>query len=311
MIWYGPAIYPQFRCIAGDCQHSCCIGWEIDIDSETENTYRSVGGEFGKTLCGHMKWEDGVTSFALTQDERCPFLNSRGLCDIYTTLGEDALCQICRDHPRFRNYFSSRGEIGLGLCCEAAASLILGCQEPMTFVPLFDDGEICIASDEWEAYLIHERDKIIELCQLRGLPLHTREDMICAQVGAKVPDFSLAEWMDILLSLERMDTAWDELLLSCKEVEAVTQPQNEIPYEQFLVYLLFRHVSGGEDQQDLQARAAFCVLCSRLLRAIVYANPTVSMVECARLFSAEVEYSQENTERLLMMLEDMQTEGCL
>ena len=28
----APNYYPAFRCIADKCRHSCCIGWEIDID---------------------------------------------------------------------------------------------------------------------------------------------------------------------------------------------------------------------------------------------------------------------------------------
>ena len=42
-----PDYYPLFRCIAGKCRHNCCIGWEIDIDPDTHDFYKSVGGEFG------------------------------------------------------------------------------------------------------------------------------------------------------------------------------------------------------------------------------------------------------------------------
>ena len=27
-----PDYYKEFSCIADHCRHSCCIGWEIDID---------------------------------------------------------------------------------------------------------------------------------------------------------------------------------------------------------------------------------------------------------------------------------------
>ena len=141
MLWYVPHIYGDFHCIATACKHNCCIGWEIDIDDRTKEAYRGVAGPFGERLANSICEADGVSSFRLTEGERCPFLNCQNLCDIHLVLGEEALCQICRDHPRFRNYFSSRGEIGLGLSCEAAARLILNRQEPMTFIPLFDDGE--------------------------------------------------------------------------------------------------------------------------------------------------------------------------
>ena len=31
---YAPKYYQQFHCIADKCKHSCCIGWEIDIDKD-------------------------------------------------------------------------------------------------------------------------------------------------------------------------------------------------------------------------------------------------------------------------------------
>ena len=33
---YAPEYYKQFQCIADKCTHSCCIGWEIDIDEITD-----------------------------------------------------------------------------------------------------------------------------------------------------------------------------------------------------------------------------------------------------------------------------------
>ena len=36
-----PNYYYEFKCIASDCRHNCCIGWKIDIDDETEINYKS------------------------------------------------------------------------------------------------------------------------------------------------------------------------------------------------------------------------------------------------------------------------------
>ena len=81
MIFRIPEYYRKFRCIADKCRDNCCIGWEIDIDDETADFYRSVEGEFGERL------KDSINegSFILTEDERCPFLSRRGLCDIFTS----------------------------------------------------------------------------------------------------------------------------------------------------------------------------------------------------------------------------------
>ena len=125
MIYAFPEYYADFACIAGDCRHSCCIGWEIDIDDSTAEKYRSCSGELGKRMKNCIDWETQPPHFVLCDGERCPFLNENNLCDIILEKGEEALSQICSDHPRFRSEFSHCTEIGLGLSCEAAAKLIL------------------------------------------------------------------------------------------------------------------------------------------------------------------------------------------
>ena len=136
----APEYYTKFHCIADKCRHSCCVGWEIAIDPDKLVYYRSIEGEFGARLQKGIAEADDAAQFILDDEERCPFLNRTGLCDMITALGEDALCQICRDHPRFRNFYADRTEIGLGLCCEAAGELILSQQEKLTLITLEDDG---------------------------------------------------------------------------------------------------------------------------------------------------------------------------
>lgn len=47
-----PEYYEHFQCSASACQDNCCIGWEIDIDPESDRQYRQVGGAFGARLQG-------------------------------------------------------------------------------------------------------------------------------------------------------------------------------------------------------------------------------------------------------------------
>ena len=123
-----PQYYKEFNCVASKCKHNCCIGWEIDIDSSTYNYYKSIDGEFGEKLKNSIA-ETDCPHFINADNGRCPHLNQNNLCDIILTLGEEALCEICTLHPRFINYFESRQEMGLGLCCEEAARIILTSKE--------------------------------------------------------------------------------------------------------------------------------------------------------------------------------------
>ena len=137
----APDYYKDFRCIAGACKHSCCIGWEIDVDPDKLAYYDTVTGPLGDRLQKGIDRTAQPPHFILGEHERCPFLNKEGLCDLIIGLGEDSLCQICRDHPRYRSFFVSRTEIGVGLCCEAAAALILKKTEKTKLVTLEEDGE--------------------------------------------------------------------------------------------------------------------------------------------------------------------------
>ena len=133
--------YPKFQCIADKCRHSCCLGWEIDIDPDTREHYATLKDPYAKTINDNIE-DDPEPHFRLTSDERCPFLNSRGLCDMILNIGEEHLCNICRDHPRYRN----NGEIGLGICCEEALRLLIEETDPITEIEVEDD--YCDDDDE-------------------------------------------------------------------------------------------------------------------------------------------------------------------
>lgn len=123
MLFRRPCYYDKFRCTADKCTDNCCIGWEICIDSETADFYKTVGGDLGIRLKENISTE-GEPSFIL-KNERCPFLNKNNLCDIITELGETSLCQICRDHPRWFEWYGNEKEGGIGLSCPEGARLIL------------------------------------------------------------------------------------------------------------------------------------------------------------------------------------------
>ena len=50
MILIKPDYYDVFKCKADKCTDNCCIGWEIDIDENTDNLYKNINRDFGKYL---------------------------------------------------------------------------------------------------------------------------------------------------------------------------------------------------------------------------------------------------------------------
>lgn len=292
----APDYYSEFRCIADKCRHSCCIGWEIDIDPDTRRKYRSVPGAFGKRLNDAIA-DDEVSSFRLGADERCPMLNANGLCDLMTELGEDALCQICADHPRYRNYFTDRTEIGLGLCCEEAARIILSRETPLRFVVLEDDGQD-ETPDEYEAALLASREVLLRVLGEEAVPLEGRLEELLRLGGLMIPAL---DWADVYRGLERLDPAWDDCLdgldLRCPAPEHL-----QGPLTRFCEYMICRHLPGVLEDEDIPGRVALCVLSTRVLSALCAARDGCTLADCieyARMYSAEIEYSQENIAALL------------
>ena len=58
---YAPKYYQQFHCIADKCKHSCCIGWDVYLDEETEGKYANLQGDLGASIRSHLcEKEDGI-----------------------------------------------------------------------------------------------------------------------------------------------------------------------------------------------------------------------------------------------------------
>ncbi len=136
-----PSYYDSFRCIASACSDTCCAGWEIGIDPVSRERYRKMEGPLGEKLRASLQMDGEDCSFRLVEGERCPFLTGENLCQLILEKGEESLCAICREHPRFHRWFGSLMESGLGLCCEEAARLILHDREPGRLLEEEGEGE--------------------------------------------------------------------------------------------------------------------------------------------------------------------------
>lgn len=300
MLWVYPDYYNEFKCINKKCKHNCCIGWEIDIDEDTFDFYKSIKGEFGERLRQNIDISD-TPHFVLGEKERCPFLNKENLCDIIITLGEDNICDICKEHPRFHNELPTRTESGLGLCCEEAARIILGKKEKVKLVFSGDEAE--------KEEIIDLRDKVISVLQNRNKPIGKRITEIYDCFGVTKVKIDFKKWVDIFLSLERLDDGWTEILLILKQNIATADfdgfkeyiKKRESEYEQLLVYIIYRHFANSFDIKEAYQVVAFAELVCRLIFSIGAVLFTLNgdftfndQIETVRMFSSEIEYSDEN-----------------
>ena len=285
-----PDYYEQFACIGGACEHNCCIGWEIDIDEDTLALYESAEGPLGERLRRSISY-DGTPHFILDEKERCPFLNEQNLCDIITELGKPCLCDVCAVHPRFVNEWEGRCEKGLGLCCEAAGALILSKTTPVRLL-----GTAPVTP------LTLRRDALIAALQERDRPVLARLQALC-------PASAVTELALRFQPTEELDPRWRKRLTAlARDFRGEMLPPfadhmaaRDTEYEQLAVYLLYRHFPAA--LENVLPFVADAVRLIYALGALQYhqtgAFTLADQVELCRLFSAEIEYSDENLTALM------------
>ena len=168
----------------------------------------------------------------------------------------------------------------------------------MQLIALEDDGKDADLPEE-EAALLSLRGELIALMQDTSMPLEARLDALLDAVDFAIPD---RDWAAVYRQLERLDPAWDALL----DTLPASLPLPPTPFEPALanagVYLLYRHIPGALEDDDVPGRVALCVLSVRVLAALCAAKPgctTADLIDFARMYSAEVEYSEDNIAALL------------
>lgn len=181
MLYTVPDYYKKFRCLAGECPETCCAGWQIVIDQKSLRNYRVYEGTFGNRLRNSINWEEGT--FFQDEEKRCAFLNEDNLCDMHIEAGAHVMCATCRKYPRHIEVFDNEREISLSMSCPMAAELILGKEEPVTFIQKEDDKED--PEDENFDFLLYSalqdsRKLMIEILQNREESIYIRMAKVLA-----------------------------------------------------------------------------------------------------------------------------------
>lgn len=294
---FVPKYYEKFKCIAERCTHSCCVGWEIDVDEKTFARHDASEHPLSRELLSVTSECDGVKYIELCESGRCPFLDGCGLCRIISELGEEYTSRICREHPRFYHRIGERVECGIGAVCEEAASIILSSDCYDSFVKI--SREACDTASGDECALIH-RSEIFTL--LRSHSLSDAVASICEKYGINITALSGQRISDAVAELELLDEGHRDMLA---KVSFSFSSFTEEYLKRFLAYLVFRHVSVSESEDMIAARVAFS-----LLLLGIFSGNICEPCECdfrraadvARIISEEIEYSEENIDALIFEL---------
>lgn len=312
MVFRVPDYYNTFRCIADKCSDNCCIGWEIDIDTDTAEYYSSVTGEFGKRLKENISKEN---SFILKND-RCPFLNGENLCDIIISCGEEHLCQICRDHPRYFEWYGNIKEGGIGLSCEEGARLILTDKRWRIAEELVDEDEEPVDSELF-AILMKARDEMFsvigkegtiseKLCQLLDFAdelqffIDNRETETRYAHDKGGQECLLGDIVSLYADFEPIDAEWENELSSILSSDCclgqVTADEEKYMLN-LLRYFIWRYFLKGIFDEEILSKVKLAVVSVIFIRLMTCGDSSVgTWIEKSKLYSKQMEYSDENRE---------------
>ena len=279
-------IYSEFKCKADKCNHSCCKGWEIDIDEDTLGYYKSLDSELGNEIRQNIH-EGEDTFFKLTDDKRCPFLKDSGLCKIIEELGEDGLCDICRLHPRFFEDINDYSLAGVGLSCEKASEL------------LFEKHSL--------NFIICDSEKTIDFQNLlKLLGIDISQDYL--NLTNKLPEYlnedKIEEILDIFYITEPIDSNWkNEVLLIKRNYPDYLNNLDEQfikKFELIYQYILFRQL---ELTLDYGVKKIVDYAIYSIIFIMLYANSFHDDIEAVRRWSEQIEYNEDNIDIILNSIE--------
>lgn len=307
-----PLYYRKFACIADKCSDNCCIGWEIDVDSSTEAFYASVDGEMGEKLRSNIK--NG--SFIL-RGERCPFLNDRNLCQIIINLGEEHLCHICRQHPRFYGWYGDIKEGGIGLGCEEAARLILTEGTGEWFETDIPEEDTDIPDLSTHSFLEDARSAIFSYMERRDIPFAEKSATIidygeelqdCLDFGIfELPPMEPSEpcgtadfstFTELFSRFEPIDESWTDALYRLKNKKPVA---NDGFLSNIFVYFIWRYFMRAVFDGDVISKIKLAAVSCAMISLMALGHDLESYISAAKLYSKEIEYSEENLELLCRM----------
>ena len=296
-----PTYYKEFRCIAADCPDSCCQGWDVVIDSETEAFYNSVQGDFGDRLREAIYTDDdGDRVFCLAQEKKCPFWGVDRLCDIYRELGEEHLCATCAQFPRITMDYTTFVEHTLALACPEAARLILAADNAYTDFDNIDFENCEDYSAELMELLLNTRAQAAKFLTAEK-PLKNRlEDLrLFAQEVQNELTGTVHRLDEIPLEtfkkLEYIDDHNSARILQA----ASKQPelsQNESALTNLSLYWLYRYWLGAIDSLDVNTTVRFIIRSVGIVAAL--AQEIGNITAAAQTYSKEIEQSYENMETL-------------
>ncbi len=308
-----PEYFKRFLCIADRCEDSCCIGWEIDIDRETMKKYEALGGEIAE--------KTRHATFPLDKNGRCAFLDGHGLCRIISEHGEEYLCSICREHPRYYGVGDGYIDGGIGLGCPEAARMILSLDSLPRLItterdiPYYDQDPYSATSEAVRdaltesIFTLDARELIGKHLAYARFADDAAFEVATTGENVRVPriDYTpcedkdatrlLSAMLTLLGKCEALTAGWKNTVNDARDVDMKGIGERMGELRALTYYFTHRYVREGVEDMTLGARVAFAILSA--LSTVAIGCKTGDLVTAATLYSKNVEYSTDNVDFIL------------
>ncbi len=292
-------LFEEFNCIKGECPDSCCQGWEVDVDSDTLNSYNELTGSLKDKIYGVLDTDEYKNNiFRLTKGKRCPFLNKMNLCDIHASYGVEYTPLTCRMFPRFINNYGSLTETGMSFSCPVAANLMWNDVNAFNFTENITSEPPGI--NDIDAGLFYElveirsaifdiinkknitvKDKAMELIKFAE---EAQKSIKPARAGHKKISF-----FDVLDNYEKINDEWVEKFKNPNDTPIYL---NEVAGTNILMYFIYRYFLNAVIDKNVKFPILLSVI--GLLIPVYFGNDAWAM----HLWSKETEHSDINMQNL-------------
>ena len=183
--------------------------------------------------------EDGCGyRFKLKGNKRCAMLNDNNLCDLYTALGEEALCEVCTEYPRFSIIYGNVEQKALSLSCEEVGRILFERTNPEKLIDIELPGDCDDGEDDpaYVAFFEWVQQEAVAILQNREIPVtqRMREFLAWCDRVQTIVNYSQAKDDTTILARWRNEDAdreiheWEQ-----KNVEGKKQPERKLSYEDF------------------------------------------------------------------------------
>lgn len=327
---YVPSYFEKFNCIADKCPDTCCAGWEVNPDPESVQKYRSLNGKIGDKIRRHLTTDaDGDYMFTLSENDRCPFLNKKNLCEMYIELGSDSLCKTCKLFPRFFDDFGAFREMGIGFGCPEAARLILAENEPVSIIEYGEENAESESVDEvFLEFLLELRKKLFTALNDSSLTFKDKIKNVltlCESCQRKLDgeDFcgtnvkiDFSDCVSLLNKMEYIDEKRKNQLcsLSDENYNRKTVEEFSSDFEKLMKYYIYRYFLKAVFDYDLLTKVKYGIFACAVIARLYSTSENPSFDERVKFmygYSKEVEYSDVNLDLLDEFLYHCDCDGLL